>query len=316
MNNRFRLPPSSVILLSHLWLHEPDDDTIQRAHLELGLPLAASIDLAAAYADLFLLNVYPYGTVFTDLDGGLNGAGARRIEALYEAHNYRPIELTQVAAPDHVGVWLGFLAHAEKRLETAKRPREIGDYLVDELEWIPVCCLAVEREPTSHPFYRALASKTRETLLTQHTQSPVTNLHLPAITDPFDEIHLRDLVRFFLAPARCGMFLSRSAFGKLANSIGLRLPFDSRLDVATMLFEVAGENDRVSGLIGRLEVEVAAWTTAYQKWQAEYPAWQPFAECWLDRLDNARQRLTLMREIVENPPELEIHEIADFHGVP
>jgi hypothetical protein len=49
------VPPSSFIRHPslHLWLHEPDDDTIQRAHLELGLPLAASIDLAAAYADHF-----------------------------------------------------------------------------------------------------------------------------------------------------------------------------------------------------------------------------------------------------------------------
>ena len=98
--------PSSFILhtLSSLWLHEPDAATITRAVRELGLPSADPNDLAMAYADLFLLNVSPYGTVFTDEWGELNGASAQYIAGLYEAHGYHPPELTEVAAPDHLGL--------------------------------------------------------------------------------------------------------------------------------------------------------------------------------------------------------------------
>jgi TorA maturation chaperone TorD len=145
--------PSSLILhplLSHLWLHEPDADAITHAVAELGLPPATTDELASAYADVFLLNVYPYGTAFTDPSGELNGPAAQQIAALYEAHGYQPPELNAVGAPDHVGLCLGFLG-------------ELGELEIRELslDWIAVCCLAVERESAAPPFYRALASTTR-----------------------------------------------------------------------------------------------------------------------------------------------------------
>ena len=185
-------------LLSHLWLHEPDadtiaravdefgqtcevaktsqvfaTDTIARAVGELGLPAADPAELALAYADVFLLNVYPYGTAFADPSGELNGPEAQRIAALYETDGYCPPELNSVGAPDHLGLCLGFLAHLEE-----KRLRR-DDFLSGFLEWAPVCCLAVEREPAAHLFYRALAALTRDVLLkrfalrlTQHRERP------------------------------------------------------------------------------------------------------------------------------------------------
>ncbi len=330
MKNNFRHQPSSLILLSRLWLHEPDDDTINRSHTELGLPLADLLDLASAYTDLFLLNVYPYGTVFTDPDGELNGADARQVAALYEAHDYHPIELMQVGAPDHVGLCLGFLAHAEEmRLE-------IRDFVPGLLEWSPVCCLAVEREPAAHPFYHALAVRTREDLLVKSVLTIVNGAsHIAdydwqyvmddkryaisnsryAIRVDDDEIRLRDIVRFFLAPARCGMFLSRSRLGQLARKLGMRLPFGSRFDVAKILFEAAGESGLTTELVRMLSAEIEEWAAAYRTWATEYPAWQPFAKRWLARLDGARQMLALMREALEKPLELETHDIADFDGV-
>ncbi|MEK6575147.1 MAG: molecular chaperone TorD family protein [Chloroflexota bacterium] len=98
-------------LLSHLWLHEPDADAIARAVTELGLPPAEPAELASAYADVFLLNVYPYSTAFTVPSGELNGPGAQRMAALYEAQGYCPSELNSVGAPDHLGLCLRFLAH-------------------------------------------------------------------------------------------------------------------------------------------------------------------------------------------------------------
>ena len=95
---------------SPLWLHEPTAETISRAVKELNLPHADPNELASAYTDLFLLNVYPYGTVYTDFDGELNAPAAQQIADLFEAHNYHPPELNEVGAADHVGLCLGFFS--------------------------------------------------------------------------------------------------------------------------------------------------------------------------------------------------------------
>ncbi len=108
-------------LLSSLWLHEPDSAAIARAASELGLPTAEPGELALAYADLFLLNVYPYGTAYTDPDGELNAPEAHELATLFEAYGYCPSELNEVAAPDHLGLCLGFLSHVSS-LRAAEEP--------------------------------------------------------------------------------------------------------------------------------------------------------------------------------------------------
>jgi len=315
--SRSRWPLRVFELLSQLWLHEPDADTIARAVGELGLPAADLAELALAYADVFLLNVYPYGTAFADPSGELNGPEAQRIAALYETDGYCPPELNSVGAPDHLGLCLGFLAHLEE-----KRLRR-DDFLSGFLEWAPICCLAVEREPAAHLFYRALAALTRDGLLkhcalrlpqhatsrtafrsrsiplgrdTHHTssQSAVFPLQFEA------EVSLRDILRFFLAPARCGMFLSRSRLGQMAASreLGLRLPFGSRGDVAENLFASAGEAEAIHQLLTALESEAEVWVEAYRLWAEHYPVWQPAAGVWLSRTEAALQTLAGLRRIV------------------
>jgi TorA maturation chaperone TorD len=277
-------------LLSHLWLHEPDAEAIVRAVAELGLPSAGPDELALAYADVFLLNVYPYGTAFTDPSGELNGPEAQQAAALYEAHGYQPPELNSVGAPDHLGLCLGFLSVGQDG---------ILPYIRD---WAPVCCLAVEREPAAHPFYRALATHTRQMLLTKYasrnTQYAITNNQLPISNyNPDDELTLRDLVRFFLAPARCGVFLSRSRLGQMGKELGRRLPFGSRFEVAEMLFASAGEAEQIEPLLTALETEVSAWATTYQSWAGQWP----FAGIWLARTADAARALAEMRALATTP---------------
>jgi hypothetical protein len=171
--------------------------------------------------------------------------------------------------------------------------------LRDLIEWAPICCLAIEREPTAHHFHRALAVRTREYLLKEARESLISNRLSPiTMYAPDDEIRLRDLVRFFLAPARCGMFLSRSALGQMAKAIGWRLPFGSRFDVAQQLFEMAGENDRVTELIRQLETEANQWAAAYRQWSDQYPAWQSIADRWLARTEQSQRTVSLMHVAV------------------
>ncbi len=278
-------------LLSRLWLHEPDSAAVARAVNELGLPTATPDELAVAYADLFLLNVYPYGTAYTDPDGELNAPEAHELATLFEAQGYCPPELNEVAAPDHLGLCLGFLSHVSS-LPAAEEPA------LNMPEWIPVCCLAVEREPTAHRFYRALARVTRDRLMAEtlipNTQYPI---HHSSFIIHHSEVTLRDLVRFFLAPAQCGLFLSRSRLGQIANELGLGLPFSSRFEVAEALFASAGA-EHIERLIGKLSDEVKCWTAEYRSWAEAYPAWSPVASVWLARTAQSERTLSEMRATI------------------
>ena len=157
---------STFDLLSQLWLREPGAAALGRARA-LGIWGASCAadpgQLAVAYADLFILNVYPYGTVYTDAWAEINTPAARRTAALFEAHGFQPPDMSAVGAPDHLGLCLEFLG---RLLAAPGADRMAGERFLGELAfWAPVCCLAAERDPTAHEFYRATARTTREALL-------------------------------------------------------------------------------------------------------------------------------------------------------
>jgi TorA maturation chaperone TorD len=298
-------------LLSKLWLHEPDAPALDHARELLNLPTAYSVpELAQAYAELFLLNVYPYGTVFSQPSAELNGPGAEQVARLYAAHAYAPPELRSAGAPDHLGLWLGFLGDLADR----GQHQAFAQSSARLLAWAPATCLAVVREPGVHPFYRGLAAFTAETLLqhgdrlaaagTSLTASAAwpdlggTALELPLEPTHHarneEEVRLRDVLAYFLAPARCGVFLSRGRLGRLGRDLGLSLPFTSRELVAEALFAAAGQASQVAALLTALGAEVAAWAEAYAEWQAAHPAWTPLAAVWLARARAAQNSLALM----------------------
>jgi TorA maturation chaperone TorD len=293
----------TLSLLSRLWLSEPDERALVLAR-EAGLSGGDDPPtLAAAWTDLFLLNVYPYGTAFTDISAELNGPAAAAAAWRYAAAGYRPPELARTGAPDHAGLCLGFLAHL------ATGGQEDPEFLSWTLDWLPVCALAVERQPQAHPFYRDLAAATREALLAgPSVPSGATGNLLPvldAAPEPDDEVDLSRVVRFFLAPAACGLFLSRSRLGGLALEAGLRLPFGSRFDVARALFEAAGESGRVGPVLDALSAETEAWDAAYAALAREHPSWRARAGTWRRRLGATKERLAEMRRILERPLEVE-----------
>lgn len=293
---------SSLGLLSRLWLREPDSAALAASRVFPSVALHAGEPdaMAAAYADLFLLNVPPYGTAFTDPSGELNGPGAAWAARRYEESGFRPPELFEVGAPDHVGLGLGFRDHL------TKGGRKDAEFSSSLLAWVPICCLALEREPSAHPFYRALAAVTRERLLEESTEpSPPVPDESDAAAEEVQEVDLSQVVRFLLAPARSGLFLSRAKLGQLARAAGMRLPFGSRSDVAHLLFQTAGESGKVEAVLDLLGEEVEAWETAYQAWAAECPGWATSSARWLGRTRETRRMLTEMREVLEHPPELE-----------
>ena len=306
--------PSLYQLLSQFWLREPDADALARIHAQAGLSFDGDPSaLATAYADLFLLNVYPYGTAYTDEWGELNTPEARETAALYARHAYQPRELTEVGAPDHLGLCLGFLAHRPRLWQSGKTEEAVARFLDDLIGWSPVCCLAAERDPSAHPFYQALARLTRETILANI--APLrTSRHAPLVVtgyQPGEELRLRDVVRFLLIPARCGMFLSRSRLGALALALGTRLPFGARFDVAQWLFTCAGEGGQIDALLRLLRAEADEWSGAYRVWAEQWTTWQKPAAQWLARLEATRRLLDEMARLAREGVAIEYANPAD-----
>jgi TorA maturation chaperone TorD len=298
----------TLSLLSRLWLSEPDAETLSRA-VGAGLPGGEPSDLAAAWTDLFLLNVYPYATAFTDISGELNGPAAAAASRRYSAAGYAPPELDGTGAPDHAGLSLGYLAHLQEQ------GREDPPFLAWTLDWLPICALAVERQPYAHPFYRDLAAATRESLFAIASSPAIAPEDLAPVLEAEpeteEEVGLARIVRFLLAPAASGFFLSRSRLGALALEAGLRLPFGSRFDVARALFEAAGECGRVEPVLAALSLEAEAWDAAYAALAHEQASWRARAALWRSRIAATRQRLNEMRQILDSPLELEYGSRAE-----
>jgi hypothetical protein len=105
---------------------------------------------------------------------------------------------------------------------------------------------------------------------------------------------------FFLAPAHCGMFLSRGRLGEMAQGLGLRLPFGSRHAVAEALFTAAGESERVPALLDLLGAQLGAWDDAYRRWADYHPAWRPAGAAWLARTTTGLLQLAALRATVRH----------------
>lgn len=294
-------------LLAQLWLAEPTADIVESAANRIGLPTFPAAELAEAYVSLFIMGVYPYGTVFTDPGAELNGPLAQRLAGEFRAFGYIPSLLQQVAAADHLGMCLGFGDHLGDRVAPG--------FWHDLMSWAPVCCWAVEVEPRAHSFYVELARVTRAHLLdrwtgecesmslTSYRRSTWDNLDSTAPTPPFaqhladptSEVRLGDIVRYFLAPARCGVYLSRTRLGTMACELGLQLPFGSRHELGAALFRSAHDPETLAALLEALDGLLQVWSDAYSAWSSAFPAWQPLAGPWLARLDDAQSVLAEMQ---------------------
>jgi len=305
-------------LLSALWLREADAETLSRTgQISALAPDGAGLgELATAYADLFLLNVYPYASVFLDPNGEMNGARAQEMRDVYEQYDYAPGALREVGAADHIGLMLGLLAHE------GRDAHSILPYLLD---WAPVLCLAVEREPAAHSFYRALASETRRVLFAEMGSPDLeprvrtlrlsgqasghfaeSELELELESDPSalraglefsgEEISLRSIVHRLLCPARSGVFLSRARLGAWARDLGVPLPFGGRFDVGVSLFEAAGVVDSTARLVDWLMAEAEEWDAAFTAWSEA--GWGDYAIAWQARITRTARLLAEMRVLL------------------
>ncbi len=151
-------------LLGQLLLSEPTGDTLaflkDQAALESGiLPAVEQLQaewlqaVRVEYSHLFLLNVYPYASIYLDREAMLNTGSTEEVRSLYELYNFQP---PPGLFADHLGLELLFLAHLAQlevaALTAGQMARAVrfragaGQFLkMHLLEWLPVFQAALAR---------------------------------------------------------------------------------------------------------------------------------------------------------------------------
>jgi hypothetical protein len=187
-----------------------------------------------SYANVFLLQLYPYSSVYVGSEGMLGGEARDRVAGAWTA-----LGRTPPAEPDHLGALLGLYAALAEHSETESDPAEraLWGAAASGFLWEHLLSWAIPYlrrfEGIGSPAYGAWARLLADTLLDEgqrHGPPATLPLHLrcaPALEDPRDsgsDAFLSGL----LAPVRSGMVMTRADLARGAGEIGLGLRLGER----------------------------------------------------------------------------------------
>jgi len=199
--------------------------------------LAAALDLPAPtsreHTDLFLLQLYPYASVYAGAEGMLGGEAGDRVAGFWRA-----LELTPPAEPDHLAALLGlYAALADRGAPPEWRRALLWEHL---LSWLPV--FLAKLDDIAPPSYRAWGRLLAEVLAAEADAlgpQPLLPLHLrsaPALEPP-ETAGVDALIAGLLAPVRTGFVLVRDDLRRMATELGLGLRVAERRYVLRALLD-------------------------------------------------------------------------------
>jgi len=258
-------------------------------HAELAALLGlAGAPSAAEHSDLFLLQLYPYASVYLGAEGMLGGEARDRIAGFWRA-----LEQPPPAEADHLTALLALYARL-RELEMAAaegdaaRWRHARRALLWEhlMSWLPVWLGRVAE--IAPPFYRRWGALLGEALGGEAAELPEPEplpLHLRA-TPPLPEPAAAGGEAFLaalLAPARSGVILVRDDLARAGRELGLGLR--------------AGERRWVLGaLLGQDAPAVLGWLAGEASRQAATRRrrggeGRRIAAFWVERAERTADRL-------------------------
>ena len=228
----------------------------------------------AEYTDLFLLQLWPYASIYVGEEGKLGGDARDRVAGFWRALGLNP-----PAEPDHVAALLGLQAAliereaeepepARKALARRSRHALLSEHL---LSWLPVY-LAKLHEIGS-PFYRAWGRLVGDALVDEARdvgfpeQLPLHLRSAPDLASP-DEI---------LVAVKSGMLVVRDDLARAAHSLGLGLRQGERSYVLKAL--LAQDPDATLRWLGE---EAERWVELHRSLPDELG---PIRDFWLRRAE-------------------------------
>jgi TorA maturation chaperone TorD len=267
-------------------LSETPTPAHQRITEALGLP---ALPRAAAHADLFLMQLPPYASMYLDGDGMLGGDVRARIAGFFNA-----LHLSVPDDPDHLAVLLAAYAGLCDREAAETDParallwREARKALLWEhlVSWLPVYLVKFQ-QIASHP-YQAWGA-----LLADSLRAEAATLGSPALLP----VHLREppgfpnpseggfdaFVAALLSPVRSGMILTRSDLAYAARSLGTGVRLGERK--AALLTLLSHDREGMFTWLGR---ESDGWRAAH----ATHVEWfGSVSRFWVDRAESTASEL-------------------------
>jgi TorA maturation chaperone TorD len=244
----------------------------------------------AEYTDVFVLQLYPYASVYLGAEGMLGGEARDRVAGFWRALHLKP-----PPEPDHLAVLLSLYATlieheagegdaARRALCTESRRALLWEHL---LTWLPQYLLRLRR--LAAPAYGAWADLLGKALVEEASRLappgtvPLHFRDLTGVADPREEggeVFLGSL----LAPARAGFILIRADLADAARDLGLGLRQGERRYVLGALLSQDGP--ATLAWLARLAV---SWVEAED---ALPSVWEPVTDSWSARAGAAAELLS------------------------
>jgi TorA maturation chaperone TorD len=267
-------------------IEPPSEETRRLARLlELG-PLPT----AAEHTDLFLLQLYPFASVYLDRAGKLGGEARDRIAGFWRA-----LEMSPPTEPDHLTVLLAFYSRlleleTQTEGESAARWHHIRVAFLWEhlLSWLPP--YLDKMQDLQPPFYKEWADLLVKALTEEVAgsdrpeQLPLHLREAAEMADPRSDDDGAALLSSLLAPVRCGFVLVRDDLQRAGHDLGLGVRAGERSYVLKALLS---QDDKAT--LRWLADEAARWADTHQAWT---DITGPIATFWSDRAARAAALLT------------------------
>jgi TorA maturation chaperone TorD len=286
---------------SHLYRHGPTQEQLPliKAIPELAETLPDPFDAdqsAAAYQTLFGFNVFPYESSLLDLSRSLGGEISDAVLRCYEEVGF-DVE-NSAEPPDHIANELALLAFCSAQEATLWgqgdmdairylrdwQQRFLADHL---LRWIAPFAQAVRAE--ADPFYSELVEMTLELVASHYADlsegaAPLQPFELPPPPQLLgsEQIGLKEIADYLIAPFHSGIFLSRGAIERLARQTDLPRGFGGRGQMLTNLLRSAARYGQFPTTIGELEALVQSWIEGYQTDGLTFPPLEGFILPWIN----------------------------------
>lgn len=318
-------------LFARLFLKEPDADTLERLKAVPDLEQALAEDRdrlgggpgweASQHFALFGFNVFPFQSIFLDVEGSLGGQESEQVFQFYQEAGFDLSSLPAAGrlaageSPDHAGLELAFLSalsQAEADALQAGSPaagrfRQLQREFMDRhlLPWLPAFVQAVCQQRSA--FYSVLAQMTLE-LVCEHRQDlepgegPGTAaFSLPPAPDVLEDkkAGLKEIAEFLLTPAYSGLYISREDIARLGRAFSLPRGFGGRLQMMTNLLRSAVDYDMLAALVEKMLSLLQEWQAGYQEAGSLGSSCGHVAAAWLDRLEKTRGMLVRLAGAAE-----------------
>ena len=136
-------------------------------------------DLNVDYTTVFILNAYPYQSVFMNDEGHINPTPTNPTLQFYLENGYEiDLNKTRVLSPDHIAIELEFMitlikdqltAYSINKLEEEKKYLQLQKRFMEEhlLQWAPIYLLAA-RDMAETPFYYDVCQTTLEFIMSDY----------------------------------------------------------------------------------------------------------------------------------------------------